>query len=285
MRVPPISTVLFPGAGSCQMPTPSKLPPAMRPSDERSQAMKKWAEGRAYIQHLVDCDKTPPKEDCLLVFQCLMIMWCYINSYPSRLLKRFTVYDFVNFNENGSGSFVVAVEDGTKYKYRTAFRFTKFEKSVLTFFFKRIRPVWINALRVLNESFDVTTIVADFKERTQSFFYNSQGNKQLNVSRVCENFQSKMNATHKKKRKAIVAGPDEERINDDDENPRPSTIDDPTVNLKKARISQNEMMTMSPTSKKRVSYSDSDFVESFNGVSSCVFTTRDNRNISSVIKR
>ena len=72
-----------------------------------------------------------------------------------------------------------------------------------------------------------------------------------------------MNATHKKKRKALVAGPDEERINDDDENPRPSTIDDPTVNLKKARISQNEneMMTMSPTSKKRVFYSDSDFVK------------------------
>ena len=83
---------------------------------------------------------------------------------------------------------------------------------------------------------------------------------------------------------AIVAGPDEERINDDDENPRPSTIDDPTVNLKEARISQNEMMTMSPTSKKRVFYSDSDFVESFN-VSSCVFTTGDNRKLSSVIKR
>ena len=169
LRVPPITTVLFPGAGSCQMSTPSKFPPAMPPSDERSQAMKKWAEGCAHIQHLVDCDKTPPKEDCLLVFQCLMIMWCYINSYPSRLLKRFTVYDFVNFNKNGSGSFVVAVEDGTKYKYRTALRFTKFEKSVLTFFFKRIRPVWIIALRVLNESFDVTTIVADFKERTHPF--------------------------------------------------------------------------------------------------------------------
>ena len=94
-----------------------------------------------------------------------------------------------------------------------------------------------------------------------------------------------MNATHKKKRKAIVAGPDEERINDDDENPRPSTIDDTTVNLKKARISQNEMMTMSPTSKKRVFYSNSGFVESFNGVSFSVFTTRDNRKLSSVIKR
>ena len=134
LRVPPISTVLFPGAGSCQMPAVSEFPPAMPPSDERSQAMKKWAQGRAHFQHLVDCDKTPPKEDCLLVFQCLMIMWRYINSYPSRLLKRFTVYDFVNFNENDSGSFVVAFEDGTKYKYRTALRFTKFEKSVLTFF-------------------------------------------------------------------------------------------------------------------------------------------------------
>ena len=276
----PISTqaVLFPGASSCQMPTLSKFPPAMPPSDERSQAMKKWAEGRAHIQHLVDS----PKEDCMLVFQCLMIMWCYINSYPSRLLKRFTVYDFVNFNENGSGSYVVAVEDGTKYKYRTALRFNKFEKSVLTFFFKHIRPLWINALRVLNESFDVTTLVADFKERTQSFFYNSQGKNQLNNSRVCENFQSKMNATHKKKRKAIVAGPDEDRINDDAENHRPSTIDDPTVNLKKARISQNELMTMSLTSKKRVFFSDSDFVENFNGVSCCVFTTRDNGNLSNV---
>ena len=107
----------------------------------------------------------------------------------------------------------------------------------------------------------------------------------MNVSRVCENVQSKMNATHKKKRKAIVGGPDEEWINDDAENTRPSTINDPTVNLKKARISQNEVMTMSPTSKKRNFYSDSDFVESFNGVGSCVFTTRDNRKLSSVIKR
>ena len=112
LRVPPISTFLFPGAGSCQMPTPSKFPPATPPSDERSQAMKKWAEGRAHIQHLVDCDKTPPKEDCLLVFQCLMIMWCYINSYPSRLLKRFTVYDFVNFNENGSGTSWLPLKTG-----------------------------------------------------------------------------------------------------------------------------------------------------------------------------
>ena len=116
------------------MPTPPKFPPAMPPSDERAQAMKKWSEGRAHIQHLVDCDKTPPKEDSLLVFQCLMIMWCYINSYPSRLLKRFTVYDFVKCNENGSVSFVVAVEDGTKNKYRTALRFNKFEKSLDIFF-------------------------------------------------------------------------------------------------------------------------------------------------------
>ena len=134
LRVPPISTVLFPGVGICQMPPPSNIPPAMPPSGEQSQAMKKWAEGRSHTQHLVDCDKTPPKKDCLLVFQGLMIMWCHINSY---LLKRFTVYDFVNFNENGSGSFVCAVEDGTKYKYRTALRFNKFEKSVLTFFFKK----------------------------------------------------------------------------------------------------------------------------------------------------
>ena len=91
-----------------------------------------------------------------------------------------------------------------------------------------------------------------------------------------------MNATHKKERKAIVAVPDEEWINDDAENHRPGTIDDPTVNLKKARISQNELMTMAPTSKKRVFYSGSDFVESFNGVSCCVFTTRDNRKLSNV---
>ena len=167
MRVPPTSTVLFPGAGSSQMPHSSKFTPAMPPSDEQSQAMKKRAEGRAHIQHLVDCDKTPPKEDCLLVFQCLMIMWCYINSYPSRLLKRFTAYGFVNFNESGSVSFVVAVPLKTGLSINIELpRFSNFEKSVLTFFFKRIRLVWINALRVLNERFDVTTIVADIKERT-----------------------------------------------------------------------------------------------------------------------
>jgi len=279
-RVPPISTVLFPAtsagssAGSCQMPPTYNIPTALQPRDGRSQAMKKWVEGRSHIQHLVDCDKTPPKEDCLLVFQCLMIMWCYINNYPSRLLKRFTVYDFVNFSENGTGtgSFVCAIEDGTKYKYRTGLRFNKFEKSVLTFFFKRIRPVWINALKVLKDSFDVTTIVLDSKERTQSFFYNSQGNKQLNVSRVCENFQSKMNATHKKKRKFIATRPDDGRqcTDADSENGCPTTMADPTVHARSAvRISQNEMMTMSPNSKKLVFYSDLDIIESLNGVSSC----------------
>ena len=41
--------------------------------------------------------------------------------------------------------------------------------------------------------------------------------------------------------KAIYAGPDEERINDDAENPRPSTIDDPTVNLKKALFTEQDV--------------------------------------------
>ena len=75
-----------------------------------------------------------------------------------------------------------------------------------------------------------------------------------------------------KKMETIVFGTDQEWVNDDAENAHPSTIDDPNVNLKKVRISQNEMMTMSPTSKKRVSYSDSDIVESFNGVRG-IFTT------------
>ena len=60
-----------------------------------------------------------------------------------------------------------------------------------------------------------------------------------------------MNATHKEKRKEIAAGPDEEWMNDVTENARQSTIDDSTVNLKKVRISQNEMMTMWPTSEKQ----------------------------------
>ena len=60
-------------------------------------------------------------------------------------------------------------------------------------------------------------------------------------------------ATHKKKRKTIVAGPDEYRMNDDAESARPSTIDDPNVNLKTVRILQNKMMTMSATSKKHES--------------------------------
>ena len=132
LRVSPISTFLFPGAGSCHMPTNSNNTQAIPPGDERSQAMKKWAECRSHIQHLVDCDKTPQNEDCLLVFQCLMIKWCYISSYSSCLLKRFTVYEFVHFNKNGS--FVFAVKDGTKFEHRTALKFNKFEKSVLTFF-------------------------------------------------------------------------------------------------------------------------------------------------------
>ena len=59
--------------------------------EDRLKAMKKWEESRSHIKHLVDSDvTTPTKEDCLLVFQCLIIMWCYFNNYPPRLLKRFT---------------------------------------------------------------------------------------------------------------------------------------------------------------------------------------------------
>ena len=74
LRVRPISSVLFPGAGRCLMSPPPNVRPATPPSDERSNMMKKWVEGCSHIQHLIDCDKTPLKEYCLLVFQYLMIL-------------------------------------------------------------------------------------------------------------------------------------------------------------------------------------------------------------------
>ena len=100
LRVPPMSTVLFPGVGSCQMPPPSNIQPAMPPSSERSQAMKKWAEGRSHIQHLVDCDKTPPKEHCLLVFQflCTIVAFFWFSERTENTTFRFSVFIHSDLN-------------------------------------------------------------------------------------------------------------------------------------------------------------------------------------------
>ena len=101
----------------------SEAPPDTTQIEDRLKAMKKWAESRSHIEHLVNSDvTTPTKEDCLLVFQCLVIMWCYINKYPPRLLKRFTVYDFVNIVKNSTATsgevdeYIASISDGKKYK-------------------------------------------------------------------------------------------------------------------------------------------------------------------------
>ena len=100
--------------------------------------MSKWAEGRSHVAHLVETDRDPQKEEAMLVFQSLVIIWCAINNYPARLLKKFTLYDFVNFVKKGNGHYVCAVTDGNKYKFRRALKFNEFEQKVMTFYFKRV---------------------------------------------------------------------------------------------------------------------------------------------------
>ena len=274
--------------------TVAKIDRGLSLNDEQSKNMQKWADSRSYIEHLTKVDATPPKEDCLLVFQCLIIMWCYINSYPSRLLKRFTVYDFVNIvdKNNEDKEFVVSVLDGNKYKYRTALKFNKFEKQVMTFYFKRIRPLWISGLKLLNDSFStcIDTISNNkIQEITQIFFYNSNGNKQLNVARICENFQAKMTAPHKKsKPKASLddkLGPSSssaqvpDPINKISSQQTPLEVALVTSDVlennenvdpepRRKRLSHHELMLISPISKKRLFYStdNQSMSASFNAV-------------------
>ena len=247
----------------------SEAPPDTTQIEDRLKAMKKWAESRSHIEHLVNSDvTTPTKEDCLLVFQCLVIMWCYINNYSQRLLKRFTVYDFVNIVKNSTAEgdeYIASISAGSKYTYRTELKFNKFENKVMTYYFKRVRPLWTNGSQLLNDSFSTTTMGCDFNEVTQHFFYNSNGNKQPNISRICENFQSKMTAPHKKIRKSTDTpnAADEER----DENYNPES--------RKKRVSHSEMKLISPCSKKRIFYSSENLRNnlsgSFNAVS--IFTS------------
>ena len=151
----------------------------------------------------------------MLVFQSLVIIWCVINNYPARLLKKFTVYGFVNFVKKGNCQNVCAVTDGNKYKFGRALKFNEFEKKVMTFYFKRVRPFWINAFDVLKDSFLTEPLVLTLQEVTQSFFSNSQGKKQLNVTRVCENFQNKMIAAHKKPKRRLVYEPTTTNLEND----------------------------------------------------------------------
>ena len=71
----------------------------------------------------------------------------------------------------------------------------------MTSYFTPVHPFWINAFDVLKESFFTEPRELTLQEVTQSFFYHSQGKKQLNVTRVCENFQNKMKAAHRKPKK------------------------------------------------------------------------------------
>ena len=71
------------------------------------------------------------------------------------------MYVFVNIfdKKNEDKEFVVSVLDGYKYKNRTALKFNKFEKQVMAFYFKRIRPLWISGLKLLNYSFSTWACV------------------------------------------------------------------------------------------------------------------------------
>ena len=160
--------------------------------------MSKWAEGRSHVELIVENDRVPQKDEAMLVFQSLVIIWCVINNYPAQLLKKFTECDFVNFVKKGNGQYVCAVTDGNKYKFRRALKFNEFEQKMMTFCFKRVRPFWINAFDVLKDSVLTEPLDLTLQEVTQSFIFQFTREKQVNVTRVCENFQNKMNAAHRK---------------------------------------------------------------------------------------
>ena len=263
--------------------------------NEREAMMQKWLDSSSYIDFVTNVETTPRKEDCILIFQCLVMMSCYINSYPSRLLKWFTVYDFVNMVDNGNGFIYVSVSDGNKYNYRTALKFNKFEKKVITFYFKHIRPKWTNSFKLLtNESFPVT-VIADPKvhEMTQLFFYNSNGNKQINVARVCENFNTKLPAAHKKPKRRSTNAPVDKLGASISPQPLLATEEvlilpsnafspdyDETVepqHSKRQRLSYNYMTQMSPNSKRQIFYSNTGNISStINAVSIISTICREN---------
>ena len=49
----------------------------------------------------------------------------------------------------------------------------------MTFYFKRVRPFWINAFDVLKDSFLTEPLDLTLQEVTHSFFHNSQGKKTI----------------------------------------------------------------------------------------------------------
>ena len=158
---------------------PLELQPAAQDASDRGEllyVMSKWAERRSHVEHLLETDRVPQKEEAMLVFQSLVIIWCVINNYPARLLKKFTLlYEFVNFVKKGNGQYVCAVTDGNKYKFRRALKFNEFEQKVMTFYFKRVRPIWINAFDVLKDRFLTEPLDLTLQEVTQSFFIFHKG--------------------------------------------------------------------------------------------------------------
>ena len=76
--------------------------------------MSNRAEGRSHVKNLVQIDRAPQKEETMLVFQSLVIIWCVINNCPTRLLKKFTMYNFVNIAKKGNGQYVRALTGGNK---------------------------------------------------------------------------------------------------------------------------------------------------------------------------
>ena len=137
---------------------------------------------------------------------------CFSRSWSSGVSSTITLpdfsrssrCDFMNFVKKRNGQYVCAVTEGNKYKFRRALKFNEFEKKVMNFCFKRVSPFRVNALSVLKDSFLTEPFDLTLQEVTQSFFYNSQVKKQLNVTRVCENFQNKINSAHRKPKRWLV---------------------------------------------------------------------------------
>ena len=276
----PLSPIDAVNSNGSNYASPLELQPAVQDVSDRGEllsVMSKWGEGCSHVEHLVETNRVLQKEEAALVFQSLVIIWCVINKYPARLHKKFTVYDFVKFVKKGNCQYVCVVTDGNKYKFRRALKFNEFAQKVMTFYFKSVRPFWINAFDVLKDSFLTEPLDLTLQEVTQSFFYNSQGKKQLNGTRVCENFQNKMNAAHRKPKRRIVYEPTTtilenngtvsstvDVISQATKTPPTNTPD--SYSATQRQLKPVEMTTMSPTSKKQLFYSSDGFA-SINSVS------------------
>ena len=189
----------------------------------------------------------------MLVFQSLVIIWCVINCYPARLLKKFMCMTLWTSSVKEKVNMFVLwlMEVSTNLG---VLKFSEFEKKWL---YQTWPPFWIDAFDVLKGSFLTALLDSTLQEVTQSIFYNPN-RKKMNATRVCENFQNKMNAAHRKPKRGLVYEPSPEHL-ETDATPSPSVeVASSPTNTPRFRFSSSKTVDACrndcqvPTSKKQL---------------------------------